>query len=112
MADGDFFMVELAELNAAIDGVSAERDAIQAQITRVRATFDDVEAHWKSPSGTSFAALVPQFNSLAAGLGPSWTRQSTGCEPRPPTTPTPRRSTQATTVRASRNSLYRGLLCG
>jgi Proteins of 100 residues with WXG len=64
----DMFMVDLAELGGAIPQVSNQRDAIQTGSTRTKATFNNIEDHWKSPSGTSFATLATQFNAVSDEL--------------------------------------------
>jgi uncharacterized protein YukE len=65
--DGSF-MVDLAALGDAINKVSTERDAMGNGIQRVKSTFVNVEDHWKSPSGSSFATLATNFNGVADEL--------------------------------------------
>jgi uncharacterized protein YukE len=64
----DLFMVDLPELGSAIDRVSGERDAIQAGLTRAKATFANIEDHWRCPSGTTFESLAGQLSALSDEL--------------------------------------------
>lgn len=62
------FMVDLAALLTAIDQVSGQTDAIRGGVRQVKTTFAEVEGHWRSPSGTSFATLATEFNGLSDQL--------------------------------------------
>jgi WXG100 family type VII secretion target len=62
------FDVDLAALNDAIGHVSTERETMRGGIQSLRATFNNVEDHWKSPAGTSFVGLATNFNSVTDNL--------------------------------------------
>lgn len=66
--DGTSFMVDLGALQDAIGSVSTERDTINEGITRMRATFAQVEEKWQGPAGSSFVSLAATFNPAADKL--------------------------------------------
>jgi WXG100 family type VII secretion target len=69
MADGGTnFMVDLAALQDAIGGVSAQRDVINEGIAQMRTTFSNIEDHWQGPAGSTFPPLAATFNTAADAL--------------------------------------------